>query len=174
MQAAALLFNGHSHLDCNSSLFSNLLYYLPHDYQLSFDLVPIRSYHAYQKFINRGRYQYFRCYNPDMFWVTFFISGLIVASIPWVASHFSNRIAGYLVLVPVMMTLSFLIQYLAHGQKATIQMIEATLWGLPTLLIFGLSLIVALKNSTGIYLGLLISLPIWLLSVYVVNLLANR
>ena len=58
-----------------------------------------------------------------MSWLRFIISGFLIASIPWVASHTSNRIAGYL---------------LAHGNAATVEMIEGSLIALPSLLIFGL------------------------------------
>ena len=35
-----------------------------------------------------------------MFWITFVVSGLTVASIPWIAKHFSNEVAGLILLLP--------------------------------------------------------------------------
>jgi hypothetical protein len=108
-------------------------------------------------------------YNPSMFWITFFVSGLTVASIPWIAGHFNNNVAGYLVLVPVMMTLSIVVQYLAHGQKDTVEMIRATIFGLPTLLVFGLSAIALLKSGLNIFFVITASLVLWFASVIVLN-----
>lgn len=104
-----------------------------------------------------------------MFWVTFIVSGLIVASIPWVASHFSDQIAGFLVLLPVMMTLSIVVQYLSHGTKATTAMIQAMLWGLPTLLVFGLVAMLLLKHHVALAYIVVASLVAWLASVLAVN-----
>lgn len=104
-----------------------------------------------------------------MFWLTFFISGLIVASIPWVASHFSNQVAGYLVLVPVMMSLSIITQFKSHGAEATTQMIAATLWALPTLAVFGISMMLLLKNGAPLMLALPAGLVVWLCAIIVVN-----
>ncbi len=109
-----------------------------------------------------------------MFWITFLISGLIVASIPWVASHFNNQIAGFLVLVPVMMTLSIIVQHLSHGTKATAEMIQAMLWGLPTLLVFGLVAMVLLKNNVALAFAIIASLVAWLASVLAVNAIIGK
>lgn len=56
----------------------------------------------------------------------------------WIVSHFSNRIAGYIVLVPIMPAISIIVRYLSHSQKATTEMINDVLLALPSLLIFGL------------------------------------
>lgn len=104
-----------------------------------------------------------------MFWITFLVSGLTVASIPWISSHFNTRVAGYLILVPVMMTLSIIVQYLAHGQKDTIAMLRSTLYGLPTLLIFGLTAIVLLKSDQRIFVVIAGSLISWFISVFILN-----
>lgn len=104
-----------------------------------------------------------------MFWITFFVSGLTVASIPWIASHFSNRIAGYIVLIPVMMTLSLIVQYLSHGPKATTEMINGTLIALPTLLVFGLLAIFMIKQNFPLPLIVIFSIAGWLVAVLAIN-----
>ena len=104
-----------------------------------------------------------------MFWITFLVSGLIVASVPWLASHFSNRIAGYVVLIPVVMIISFTVQYRAHGAKATIEMIQGTLYGLPALLVFGLVAIILIKNNLALPLVMILSVSGWLLSLLAIN-----
>jgi uncharacterized membrane protein (GlpM family) len=109
-----------------------------------------------------------------MFWITFFVSGLIVASVPWLASHFSNRIAGYVVLIPIMMLVSFTVQYRAHGTKATIEMIQGTLYGLPTLLVFGLVAIILIKNNLALPLAMTLSLSGWLLSLLAINFILGK
>jgi uncharacterized membrane protein (GlpM family) len=109
-----------------------------------------------------------------MFWVTFLVSGLIVASIPWVASHFSNRIAGYVVLLPVMMLLSFTVQYLSNGQKATVEMIYSTIWALPTLLVFGLVALLLLKQNVTLPIAMSASLGAWLVSVMILNAVISK
>jgi len=108
-----------------------------------------------------------------MFWITFFVSGLTVASIPWIASHFSNRIAGYIVLVPVMMTISVVVQYLSHGPKATTEMVGGTLLALPTLLVFGLLAIFLIKQNLALPFVVLISIIGWFLSVLAINSIFN-
>ena len=40
-----------------------------------------------------------------MFWLRFLIGGFIVAAVPWVATHVNNRVAGYLITIPVIFTL---------------------------------------------------------------------
>ena len=104
-----------------------------------------------------------------MYWVIFVISGFIVASVPWVAGHFGSRVAGYLVLIPVMMLLSFSVQYISHGPKATTDMIQGTLWGLPSLLIFGLVALFALRNHSSLPLAMVLSLVGWFVSLLVIN-----
>jgi uncharacterized membrane protein (GlpM family) len=113
-------------------------------------------------------------YTSSMFWITFLVSGLIVASIPWVASYFNNYIAGFLVLLPVMLTLSLGVQYISHGEKATIEMMKAALWGLPTLLAFTLVAIIMLKNHVNLPLTILASLSGWLVTAYVINGLISK
>lgn len=108
------------------------------------------------------------------FLITFVVSGFIVASIPWVASHFSNRIAGYIVLVPVMMSLSLIMQYLSHGQKATIEMVIGTLSALPTLLIFGLLAIMLMRQNVSLPLVVVVSIVGWLLSLLAVNAITGK
>ncbi len=104
-----------------------------------------------------------------MFWITFFVSGFTVASIPWVAKHFSNQIAGLLLLLPVMFTLSIIVQYLAHGEKATVEMMKASLFGYPTILIFlGLGIIL-FQRHLSLPAVLVISLAGWLGTAVVVN-----
>jgi uncharacterized membrane protein (GlpM family) len=109
-----------------------------------------------------------------MFWITFVISGFIVASVPWIAGHFSNRIAGYVVLVPIMMLISFSVQYMAHGQKATIEMIQGTLYALPTLLVFGLVASVLLKNNFALPLAMALGTTAWFLSLLAINHLVGK
>lgn len=109
-----------------------------------------------------------------MFWITFFVSGLTVASIPWIASHFSNRIAGYIVLIPVMMTISVVVQYLSHGPKATTEMIYGTLLALPTLLIFGLLAIFLIKQNLSLPLVILFSITGWLVAVLAINTMVSK
>lgn len=104
-----------------------------------------------------------------MFWITFFVSGLTVASIPWIASHFSHRVAGYIVLVPVMMALSLIVQHMAHGPKATADMISGTLFALPSLLVFGLVAIFLLKNDVSLLLIVPISTAGWLVAILAIN-----
>src|SRR4051794_29740739 len=102
-----------------------------------------------------------------MFWITFLVSGLTVSSIPWVASHFSNRIAGYIVLMPVMMSISIIVQYLSHGPKATTEMVSGTLLALPTLLIFGLIAIFLIKQNFSLPFVVSIGIAGWLISVLI-------
>jgi ABC-type tungstate transport system substrate-binding protein len=104
-----------------------------------------------------------------MFWITFFVSGLTIASIPWVASHFNNQIAGYLVVVPIMMTISIIVQYNAHGPKNTIEMIAATLLALPTLAVFGLTTIILIKHDASLPVVILSSLLLWFVLVFLLN-----
>jgi uncharacterized membrane protein (GlpM family) len=109
-----------------------------------------------------------------MFWITFFVSGLTVASIPWIANHFSNRIAGYVVLVPVMMTLSLIVQYLSHGPKAATEMISGTLLALPTLLVFGLLTIILIKQNFSLPLVVFFSIAGWVLTVLAINSMVSK
>ena len=109
-----------------------------------------------------------------MFWITFFVSGLTVASIPWIASHFSNRIAGYIVLVPVMMTLSLVVQYLSHGPRATTEMLNSTLLALPTLLVFCLLATFLIKQNFSLPLIVIFSIAGWLISVLAINSLVTK
>lgn len=109
-----------------------------------------------------------------MFWITFFVSGLTVASIPWIASHFSNRISGYIVLIPVMMTLSLIVQYLSHGPEATTEMINSTLIALPTLLVFGLIAIFMIKQNFSLPLIVIFSIAGWLITVLIINNLVTK
>lgn len=109
-----------------------------------------------------------------MYWVTFIISGFTVASIPWIAKHFSNQIAGLVLLIPVMFTLSIIVQYLANGEKATTEMVKASLIGYPSILIFlGLCIFLFQRHyHLAVVLG--ISLGAWLISALIVNYLLTK
>jgi uncharacterized membrane protein (GlpM family) len=109
-----------------------------------------------------------------MFWITFFVSGLTIASIPWIASHFSNRIAGYILLVPVMMVIGLIVQYTSHGPKATQEMITGVLYGLPTLLVFGVAAIIAIKHHAALPVVIAISIVAWLLSLLLIHAVAGK
>lgn len=104
-----------------------------------------------------------------MFWITFLVSGFIVASVPWVANHFSNRIAGLLLLLPVMFTLSIIVQYLSNGEKATIEMMKASLIGFPTIIIFlGMGIYLFQKHAS-LQIVIFVSLAVWSVTATLVN-----
>lgn len=104
-----------------------------------------------------------------MFWITFFVSGLLVASIPWVASHFGNHVAGYVVLLPIILTLSLIVQYVSHGENASIEMLRTAFWALPTLLVFIAVAIIALKNHLSLPLAIVLSLAAWFVVVLLIQ-----
>jgi hypothetical protein len=109
-----------------------------------------------------------------MFWITFVVSGLTIASIPWVASHFSDRVAGYIVPVPIMMALSIIVQYTSHGPKATIDMVSGTLQGLPTLLVFGLVAIALMRHNVALPLVVAVSVAGWLSSLVAIHVIVGK
>ena len=108
-----------------------------------------------------------------MYWITFFVSGLIVSSIPWVAGHFNNRIAGYILLVPVIFTLGLINQYISHGRLASADMIKSTIIALPALLIFALAAYILLKNNINLVLTLALSLLAWFVTIFLINLIST-
>ena len=104
-----------------------------------------------------------------MFWIRFIIGGFLIALVAWVAGYVNNRVAGYLVAVPIMFTLSFLFQYLAHGNKTTIELVQGTLFALPALVVFGLISIYALWHDMPIAPTLIASFLGWIISVLIIN-----
>lgn len=94
------------------------------------------------------------------------IGGLVIALIPIVASRYSPKVAGILLLIPLITIISVLVVNYELGKEALFPMVKFSLLSVVPLIAFLSVLYVGLYKTT-VVLALLLASLIWLLVAYI-------
>jgi uncharacterized membrane protein (GlpM family) len=94
-------------------------------------------------------------------------AGLLVASLPWVASQFSDRVAGVVLLFPAVTLSGFLVLGLERGTLAVAQASASSVLAVPTVVVFLLAVHIAARQEAALPLVLAIGVTAWLLTAII-------
>jgi uncharacterized membrane protein (GlpM family) len=94
-------------------------------------------------------------------------AGLLVASVPWVASQFSDRAAGVVLLFPAVTLSGFLVLGLERGTPAVASASASAVFAVPTVVVFLIAVHVAARLNASLPLVLAVGVTAWLLTAII-------
>lgn len=103
-----------------------------------------------------------------MFWIRFVMGGLIVALVPTVAKHASPRLAGLLLVMPIIGVVALLFAAQDHNNEIVTNIAQGAIIGLIPLLAFYATIILLNKSYPSLVI-LTGALFVWLLSASIVS-----
>lgn len=98
------------------------------------------------------------------FILRFLGAGLVVGALPWVADRFGEKVAGLVLLLPVVTIAGFIVLTIERGSAAVAQASLSSITALPVVFVFLLAVHLAARQGLGIIWTLSIGASVWLIA----------
>jgi uncharacterized membrane protein (GlpM family) len=107
-------------------------------------------------------------------WVLYFIGGgLLMTLVPFIGSHYSPRIAGLIMLFPLVTLVSLSFLGIESGRDAVVAGTGSAIKSLPTVLSFLIAVYVASSNGFPLTGSILIGILAWLVTAFLLTLIPH-